>query len=318
MNNIFCILKNHYGLEAIDVVSQQGGWAALAYKVTAGNRSYFLKMYEKSRASTPKWTALIDEYAPILAWLSQHRLLKGKIPVPLLTNHGYYKCEDDEGIYMLYDYIDGETVGEKKLTAAQVVQLSEIIAELHSYGEEIPVNTEKIKESFDVPFLRQLKNALDQDCKRLPSDIKTVIQPHAGQVRHLIHRVEEWSIALKKGQVRLALCHTDIHHWNLMQSGQHLILIDWEGLRLAPVESDFMCLVDEPYYPEFVRVYREKHKNFDIHPGALRFYKGRRKLEDIWEFLEQLLFDGQADAEREKTMASLAKELEEIGEGYYV
>lgn len=94
---------------------------------------------------------MIDDYAPILGWLSQNSNLKGKVPVPLLTNRGNYKCEDGEGIYMLYDFIDGETVGEK-MTAAQVARLSEIIAELHSYGEEIPVNTDRVKEDFDVPF----------------------------------------------------------------------------------------------------------------------------------------------------------------------
>ncbi|GIO66433.1 aminoglycoside phosphotransferase family protein [Paenibacillus sp. JTLBN-2024] len=313
MNDIFFMLKNHYSIEANDIVPQQGGWAALAYKIRAGSRRYFLKMYEKRRASTPKWTALIDDYAPILGWLSQNSNLKGKVPVPLLTNRGNYKCEDGEGIYMLYDFIDGETVGEKKMTAAQVAQLSEIIAELHSYGEEIPVNTDRVKEDFDVPFLRQLKIALDQDCKRLPGDVEAVVQPHLEQIRNWINRVEELSKSLKKEHVRLALCHTDLHPWNLMQAGRQLMLIDWEGLKLAPVESDLMFLIDEPYYPDFLKVYRNQHENFELHPGALRFYQGRRKLEDVWEFMEQLLFDRQTDAERANTMASLAKELEEIG-----
>ncbi|MDR9854038.1 aminoglycoside phosphotransferase family protein [Paenibacillus sp. VCA1] len=317
MNNIFNVLKHHYHIEPTEVVPRQGGWAALAYKISAGNRSYFLKMYEKRRTSTPKWTALIDEYAPILGWLTQNSLLQGKIPVPLLTASGKYKCEDDEGIYMLYDFIDGETVGDKKLTAAQTFQFSEIITELHSYGDEIPVNTEKIKEHFDVPFLRQLKGVTSQTSGTMPADVKTVVEPRLEQMFSLVERVERLSKSLKSEQLKMVLCHTDLHPWNLMQAGRQLMLIDWEGLRLAPVESDLMFLIDEPYYPEFIEIYRKKHKDFEIHPDALRFYKDRRKLEDIWEFIEQLLFDGQTETERAHTMENLAKELEEIDEGIY-
>lgn len=35
----------------------------------------------------------------------------------------------------------------------------------------------------------------------------------------------------------MVLCHTDAHGWNLIQSNK-LVLVDWEGLRLAPPEAD--------------------------------------------------------------------------------
>lgn len=66
-----------------------------------------------------------------------------------------------------------------------------------------------------------------------------------------------------------------------MQSENQLILIDWEGLRLAPIEVDLMFLVDEPYYDEFLNTYQKTHENFAINPDALQFYQVRRKLEDI-------------------------------------
>lgn len=110
----------------------------------------------------------------------------------------------------------------------------------------------------------------------------------------------------------MALCHTDIHNWNLMQFKQQLILIDWEGLRLAPVEADMMFLVDKPYYNRFLSIYRKSHKDFVINPDALQFYQEKRKLEDIWEFIEQLLFDNQDTQERADTIDSLRKELKAI------
>lgn len=131
MGNIRSVLKKHYDLEITDILPQQGGWASLAFKALNENRNLFLKVYEKNRASTPKLTAFIDYYIPILVWLINNSNLKGKIPVPISTKSGQYKCEDEYGVYLLYDYIKGQTIGEQDLTDDQVRQLSNIISELH-------------------------------------------------------------------------------------------------------------------------------------------------------------------------------------------
>lgn len=313
MNKIQTILKEQYNLAMANVVPQKGGWAALAYKVYNNEHIYFLKMYEKNRASTPKWTALIDKYVPILLWLMQNSDLKGKLPVPLLTKQGAYKCEDEEGIYLLYEYIEGDTIGDKELTGEQVRQLSEIISDLHLYGEDIPIDTDAVKEDFVVPFLQQLRDLLNKEpASPIPGEVSQVIKPYLEPLQGLIGQVDKLSADLKSSQVRMALCHTDLHRWNLMQSGQQLILIDWEGLKLAPVEADMMFLTDKPYFAEFKRIYMKAHPHYVINPVALRFYQGRRKLEDIWEFIEQLIFDTQDAQERSATLNYLLKELKEI------
>ena len=80
-------------------------------------------------------------------------------------------------------------------------------------------------------------------------------------------------------------------------------------LKLSPPEADMMFLVDKPYYNEFLSVYQKIHKKFEINPQALKFYQVRRKLEDIWEFLEQLLYDEQDVKERIVTINHLREEL---------
>lgn len=312
MKHIQIILKDHYGIDRVNILPQRGGWSALAYKVFDGRHTYFLKAYEKSRASTPKWTALIDEYVPILLWLLDHSALKGMLPVPIPTTNGDYKCEDEDGIYLLYEYIEGENIGDRTLTQEQARQLSEIISELHLYGEEIPVKTDAIKEDFDVPFLQSLRNILDKSYNTIPADVAEAIHPYIEQMKGLMDTVEKLSLDLKNSHLRMALCHTDLHYWNLMQSEQQLILIDWEGLRLAPVEADLMFLVNKPYFDELMRIYRKHHGPFEIHSDALRFYQGRRKLEDIWEWIEQLLFDKQDEIDRADILNSLQQQLKEI------
>jgi len=309
MDNINSILKKHYQIIPTNLSSQQGGWASLAYQICNGNQSYFLKVYEKSRASTPKLTENIDQYVPVIQWLSHHSEIKDKISVPLLTVHGDYKCEDEYGIYLLYEYIDGETIGNQELTDDQVVQLSQIIANLHLFGEELPVDTSAIIEDFQVPFSNLFRETLTIENKNIASDVQKVVRPYIRQLNDLVHTLEKLSIYLKNSDLRLSLCHTDLHYFNLMQSKQQLILNDWEGLKLAPVEADLMFLVDKPYYGKFLNMYQQTHPNFKLNPNVLRFYKGRRKLEDIGEFLEQLLYDDGNEQERDMTMTYLEEEL---------
>ncbi|CAG7626420.1 phosphotransferase enzyme family protein [Paenibacillus allorhizosphaerae] len=316
MNHLYdltAVLQAHYGIDPIDVTPQKGGWAALAFRVTSHERPYFLKMYEKSRVSTPKWTALIDAYMPIMGWLMHHSGLQGKIPVPVHTKNGQYKCEDDHGVYLLYEYIEGDTIGDQALSDEQVSQLSQMIAELHKYGAEITVETRAIQENYHVPYLQQLRDVLHPGNKDIPDDIGSVLHPFSAQLHERINTVEKLSAVLKDSSVRMVLCHTDIHYWNLMQSGEKLIWIDWEGLRLAPAEADLMFMVDKPYYGMFFSEYRKHHVNYEVNLEALQFYQGRRKLEDIWEFIEQLLFDDQDAQDRAETLDSLTKELKSIG-----
>lgn len=312
MNQVKCILKDFYDIEINEVLPQQGGWASLAYKVFNKNQSYFLKVYEKGRASTPKLTALIDQYVPILVWLINNSNLNGKITVPLITSSGEYKCEDENAIYLLYEYIEGETIGDQDLTDDQVRQLSKMITELHSFGKDIPVETAAIKEDFEVPFLQMLRQLLQKGRNDFPSEVWELIHSYILQLNDLIYTLEEHSQNLKNSKLRMALCHTDLHNWNLMQSGQELILIDWEGLKLAPPEADLMFLVDKPYFNEFLSIYQKTHQNFSINPEAMTFYKGKRRLEDIWEFMEQLLYDKQEEQERVITMNYLQEELNGI------
>jgi thiamine kinase-like enzyme len=312
MDNINTILKENYNLNVINVVPQKGGWASLAYKVFTDEHVYFLKVYEKDRASTEKWTALIDEYMPILFWLLQNSILKDKIVVPIWTINGNYKCEDEKGIYIVYEYIVGETIGDKDLTEEQIEQLSHIITELHSYGGEISQKTDGIKEDFTIPYLQKLRYLFIDENHTMPDDIREVIDPYMEQITNWMDELERLSISLKKSNLKMVLCHTDIHNWNLMQSQKQLMLIDWEGLILAPAEADMIFLVKKPYYDKFLSIYQITHRYFKINPDALLFYQVKRKLEDVWEFSEQLFFDQQNNHDRAETLDNLAKELSNL------
>ncbi|MFD0711568.1 aminoglycoside phosphotransferase family protein [Paenibacillus sp. GCM10027626] len=310
------VLHTFYDIKPVKITPQQGGWAALAFKVQDEKRTYFLKMYEKSRASTAKWTALIDTYVPVTVWLMNNSRLQGKLPVPIATNKGTYKCEDEAGVYLLYSYIEGATIGEKQLTAEQAGQLAECVAELHRYpAANFPLDLSALTENYEVPFLQPLHDRLEGMWEQeWNEELKNVLRPHRKQLVALIDTMLRLSRTLQQRHLPLVFCHTDLHNWNLMQAGGQLILLDWEGLKLAPAEADMMSFTDKAYFRTFLAIYRERHPQYTVDPDVLQFYRGRRKLEDVWEFMEQLLFDQQTAEDRADSLNHLQRELSELTE----
>lgn len=317
MNRLVTLLLHHYGLRVRQIAPRKGGWSALAFEVESDGGTFFLKMYEKSRASTPKWTALIDQYVPVLLRLGQHKPLNGKLPVPILTADGHNKCENEEGIFLLYEHIDGDTIGPQPLTDRQIAQLADLLAELHAFGEvELGDSAARLKEDFSSPFLCALRLTLHDRLPTLPADIRDMLALHIQPLNACMDRLEASAVRMRSGRsLRYALCHTDLHHWNLMTAGGQLILIDWEGLRLAPVEADWMFIANQPYAAKFLARYRRHHPNFRPDPDILGYYRDRRSLEDIWEWIEQLLFDTQDAEERTNALNGLKDSLEELARG---
>ncbi|WP_139185035.1 hypothetical protein [Aneurinibacillus thermoaerophilus] len=93
-----------------------------------------------------------------------------------------------------------------------------------------------------------------------------MIEPRVKRIKGMANTVEKLSTSLKYSRLRMALCHTDIHNWNLM-------LVDWEGLKLAPVEADLMFLVDNPHFNTFLSIYRKLHKNYAITATPFSFIR---------------------------------------------
>lgn len=296
------ILNFNYGINPIKIDAIKGGWAALAFKISDGNNVYFLKVYDKSRPSTSKLIAFINQYASILVWLDNHTKLKGKTPIPISTFEGEYKCEDDSNVYLLYTYIDGDTVGNKNMSDKQIKELAEIISTLHSYGShQIPFSTNLMVEDFELPYLNDFEIILQKKIEEIPQIIKEPITKYRQTLVNRIGDIKNLSNQLKSSNLDFSLCHTDIHNWNLMQTDR-LILIDWEGLKLAPVEADIMFLIDKPYFDKFISIYQKTHRRYVINEDAIKYYRFQRNLEDIWEFIEQLLYE---DVNNEKQVETL-------------
>ncbi|HNX14754.1 MAG TPA: aminoglycoside phosphotransferase family protein [Oscillospiraceae bacterium] len=298
-------LDNEYGIKLISLNAVPAGWSAEAWRVSAEDSEYFLKVYDKQKRSIKCWIERIDKYMPVVLWLSQNTVLTKNMVAPLLTKNGTYKWEDDEFLYLVFPYIDGKTIEGEELSSGQIRELAKTIAHLHSYGAEIPVPTEGMKETFDVSFCMELTEWL------VNSELKELLAQYTETISNFAGELEKRAFQLRKADLKFVLCHTDIHGWNLMQTDK-LILIDWEGLKLAPPEADLFSFTETFFFgyawEEFLNEYRDVHPDFKFDPEVMRFYRLRRRIEDIHAFAKSVLFDGLTKEEKDRAMWYLNRE----------
>lgn len=305
MDKIIQILRSQFGFECTEIVEIHGGLSAMNYKVKTDVKTLFLKVYDKKKSQASLWIENINCYMPILVWLNENTKLQGRIVQPIKTIKNDYCFDDEENVFLLFDYIEGEAVG-KKLTNVQIIEAADIIAHLHRYGKEIPVNTEKIKEDFSVPFCFSLDHLITKNFTTLPAEVKAILQPCLEQLISKNNEVLSLSEKVKSRNIKMVLCHTDAHGWNLMQ-GEHLYLVDWEGIKLAPAEADLTMFTKKEYWDTFIEHYYKLCPNFNLDKDILMFYILRRKIEDIWAFIEGILFDNQLEQQRERDLTLLSE-----------
>ncbi len=292
------MLKDNYAITPTYIKEQPRGWSALAFSIEDKTQRYFLKVYQKSRPSIVRYIEAIDRYIPVVRWLQGNSSLKSNIATPLHTNLGYNKCEDSEYVYLLSQYVDGITIGERALSLHQVKELARILGVLHAGTSIMPneLRARQIEETFHISFCDALTRFLDRDLDQKDDALRRILSPHINDLLATIDRFTVLAGSLQAKSQNLVLCHADAHSWNIIQ-GQELVLVDWECLRLAPPEQDLVLSAAETYADVFLAEYLQHMDNYDPDFAAFEFYLLKRKLEDIWEWILDLRAGGLVKAE---------------------
>ncbi len=304
------ILSVQYNIEIVDIKKTKGGFAAEAYIVSTKDKKYFLKAYDKLRPNTNRNVSIVNVYTPFLCEIAKSEL-KNKVPTPIFTKDSKYFCEDENYIYLLYDYLNAKTVAEDKLSKEEHAMLGEIIAKLHKFSmpyDNIPTS---IVEDFELWCNNNLREFV---CAKVKNEVHGYVEEYIDVLKNLTDMIDEYKIKAKNENAEFVFCHTDVHNWNLMREQNNLILIDWEGLKFAPKEADFFSFQDLEYKQEFESSYKKHRPNLKINKTILKFYNLRRVCEDAWEYIEKLLCESLNDKEKQETIEAL---LEQCGYAKY-
>ena len=303
------ILLDSFGISVNRIIPTEGGWSASAFKIESNEGEYFLKVYDKHRSSINPILEKLDFTMSVCSWLEENTDLKGSINAPIKTITGEIKAETGDFTYLLFPFINGVTIRTTPLTVQQQSGIAEIVGKIHNHGPDMPFDFSSVTENFEIPCGELLK------IQHNPNDPLCVHQQYDTLMR-AIENAHVLAKFIKACNLEFALCHTDIHGWNLMQSDK-LILIDWESIKFAPVESDLYTFWGDwywgnskwgSYWETFLPIYQKIHPQYKENNDYLKFYQVRRHIEDIEEFYKQYLYDKMTDEETNEVISGMERE----------
>jgi len=128
---------------------------------------------------------------------------------------------------------------------------------------------------------------------------ENIPREYAHVIIERLHHLLEVSQTLPSLNLPYVLCHNDIHGWNVITQGDRLVLLDWEGLRFAPREADLFMFKYERYWgqrwDEFYDVYSKIQPHSEINETTMRFFQLRRRLNDVDEYINNIVLDNESD-----------------------
>jgi spectinomycin phosphotransferase len=152
-----------------------------------------------------------------------------------------------------------------------------------------------------VPDRRQVITQLEELIHRqafaddLQEEWVAFWQSQRDVIHTLVNRVDAIGEHLRKTSTPRALCHADMHPWNLHLGGDgNWWLIDWDDVVLALKERDLMFVVGgiggDGVGSQETEWFLQGYGNDDVDPLALAYYRTAWAVQDIGAYSEELFF----------------------------
>lgn len=294
------------------ITALQSGFVAQAFLLEVDTRQAFVKCYDRQRAITARMLRSNEFALPVSAWVVAHTPLHGRMTAPLATSAGTFMVDMGRFVCVAFDYWRGTMPCTQPLTATQIEHLATTIAWLHRSTTLVPWPAHVEREDFTARWQAPLAAYLGDGWAHLPADIQQVLAPSRVALQQMHARFVDVGAQLRAQDVPMVLCHTDIHCMNMLVDADQTVLLDIEGLKLAPPEHDFMFVWDEPYWPQWYAAYQQICGNTCVDAQRLHFYQERRVLEDIYEWIEQVVSEHPHGAERQEIFDSMTRLLQHV------
>lgn len=285
-----------YGLHIERLTFVPVGWVAHCYVADcAGGGRYFLKLCGDSD-QTPTIASDLDFYLP-LTWQLCSKQILPHVACPVRTRAGRFTARLDNHLLILFDFIEGKTVGFGRLSDEILVKLAGLLGTLHKSASKIEVE-QPLYERFDIAFENDLLNGLyvlagiTSGDRKGKQELRKLLLPRKDEILGYLHRLKELQALAKGAGKEMVVCHTDLHGENLMMDDQgNLYILDWEGAMIAPPEHDlFFFAWDDRFWDLFLPNYEREFGPTSLDSNLFGFYYYRRNLEDLTAWVVRILY----------------------------
>lgn len=284
----------------------RGGYVAYVHRIDSTDGTvYFSKTYDAFRSVTAMIMPTLEYISTATQWLANQPGLQQRLVAPYTTKHGHVLVRDGRFTTLLFAYVEGVTPREARLTDSQLAHLVDTVARIHAIDVHTAALAAVPRERFAPVWFDDIIPAIDRIALSSHVLYPLLCDRIAGlYVSFRAFRALAHTLATM--QHPMVLCHTDIHGYNVVINTDDVpVIIDWEGMMVAPAEHDLMFWIDDERWQQISERYRLHHPYHVIDTQRLRYYQGRRLFEDLIQDIQRIEGETLDDGVRTALLTSL-------------
>ncbi|PIB39109.1 aminotransferase class III-fold pyridoxal phosphate-dependent enzyme [Maribacter sp. 4G9] len=193
------VLQHHFDISKPSISGMEG-YESRNFKIVSQENSYVLKVYE----ATPSNKAEIDGESNNLMQLQE--LHRYDFPLPLKSKNGTYWIQENDTLYRLLTYVEGEFLGDISRSKTLAHALGVFLAEIDTIT--IPM--------YDAPTMAK-QTAWDlRHFYKNEKFIAYIPDPkHRSLVEYFFMQFKE-KVIPQQGRLRMGIVHNDANEWNVL------------------------------------------------------------------------------------------------------
>ena len=238
----------------------------------------------------------------------------GQMVPPIPTVDGAPSDPGDPFTFVVMPFVDGVNGGEAGLTEAMQRELGSVLCRMHDTAPDRALAAIIRHETFGAVAAGDVRRAaavvetgvFDDEHQRAAA---AFWRGRGAEIARIVERAVDLGARARGRPHRLAICHADIHAWNvLVQPDGGFVIVDWDETLLAPRERDLMFVEGgvgglDNDADAFFAGYGEVR----IDPVVMSYYRYAWVVEEIADYGRRAFLDPSfGDATRADAVASLA------------
>ena len=292
LENISEIIKIEYGITVSVFTQLNIGFDqnTAVYKIVSmDNKAYFLKIrtcnFTESSLLIPSLIFDITGTANIITIIK--------------TIHNKLYVKFNSLFIVMYPFIDGQSGWEASLTKDQLINFGKFLYSLHSiqaskkYIDIIP------KEEFNNKYRKNVKKYLKIhnyviDGNTGNREFLDIFNRKKDEILNILNCLDQVTREIDYKNLKMCLCHGDIHAGNILISGDKFYVVDWDTVVFAPREKDLMFIgggIGNKWNKteEIENFYNGYGNDIVIDKSLIKYFRLERIIQDIYEFYNQIL-----------------------------
>lgn len=290
-NDLRVCLREEYDLRAVtlDVLPLGLDTMAVVYRVVCEDGAcYFLKV---------KSGAFYEPSCLVPGYLREQGIEAVVAPLPTKRNALWTRV--GKWTLILYPFIDGDAGFHMDMSDGNWREVGSIFSQIH--GVQLPPHGFSLlrEETFDPTEYGRWVRVLEtqhifvEGGSEVERALRSSWRVHQSTIHVVMSSMEKLAVVLQGRAGPKVICHADLHPGNMLRDqADHIFVVDWDDVMLAPKERDFIFVRDgrvDGSAAQEIPPFFQGYGGAEVDWVALTYYRCERVIQDVIECAKSVL-----------------------------